>query len=232
MRALEVGTTGRTRARVRGDRPVLTATTTGAGATSAGDPWARVTSPTGPAVACDRPHVHGRGAGEYLIRVQPVVALAERLRQRLSYADALPPRTRPHLLEGRAPPPDAADYSARSGPGSSTPARWTGWRASPQARTRSFPAPGHHRDHRPPRVRGPGGTGSTRPAAAETAWPSGQRHRPQVRRGSWEAGTTMDGRSSGRGVRVGWHPRTSPWSGVRLARGPTTRRPFAAHPAR
>jgi hypothetical protein len=52
------------------------------------------------AVTFDRPYVYGHGAGEYVSRMQPVVALAERLRLRLSYVDDVDLERDPHLLDG------------------------------------------------------------------------------------------------------------------------------------
>ena len=52
------------------------------------------------AVTFDRPYVYGHGAGEYLTRMQPVVALAERLKLPLSYADDVDLERDPHLLDG------------------------------------------------------------------------------------------------------------------------------------
>ena len=52
------------------------------------------------AVTFDRPYVYGHGAGEYLSRMQPVVALAEQLGLRLSYVDDVDLERDPHLLDG------------------------------------------------------------------------------------------------------------------------------------
>jgi hypothetical protein len=52
------------------------------------------------AVTFDRPYAYGYGAGEYLSRMQPVVALAERLGLRLSYVDDVDLDRDPHLLDG------------------------------------------------------------------------------------------------------------------------------------
>jgi len=52
------------------------------------------------AVTFDRPYVYGNGASEYLTRMQPVVALAERLKLPLSYADDVDLERDPHLLDG------------------------------------------------------------------------------------------------------------------------------------
>ena len=52
------------------------------------------------AVTFDRPYAYGHGAGEFLKRMLPVVALAERLRLPLAYADDVDLERDPHLLDG------------------------------------------------------------------------------------------------------------------------------------
>ena len=52
------------------------------------------------AVTFDRPYAYGKGAGEFLNRMLPVVALAERLKLPLAYADDIDLERDPHLLDG------------------------------------------------------------------------------------------------------------------------------------
>jgi hypothetical protein len=52
------------------------------------------------AVSFDRPYVYGKGAGEYLSRMLPVVSLAEKLQLPLAYADDIDLDRNPHLLDG------------------------------------------------------------------------------------------------------------------------------------
>ncbi|RYZ31191.1 MAG: hypothetical protein EOP01_03935 [Propionibacteriaceae bacterium] len=52
------------------------------------------------AVTFDRPYAYGQGAGEFLTRMLPVVALAERLKLPLAYADDIDLERDPHLLDG------------------------------------------------------------------------------------------------------------------------------------
>jgi hypothetical protein len=52
------------------------------------------------AVSFDRPYAYGKGAGEYLSRMLPVVSLAERLQLPLAYADSIDLHRNPHLLDG------------------------------------------------------------------------------------------------------------------------------------
>ncbi|GAA3549668.1 hypothetical protein GCM10022197_00620 [Microlunatus spumicola] len=54
------------------------------------------------AVTFDRPYAYGKGAGEFLNRMLPVVALAERLRLPLAYADDIDLERDRHLLDGAA----------------------------------------------------------------------------------------------------------------------------------
>jgi hypothetical protein len=52
------------------------------------------------AVTFDRPYAYGKGAGEFLNRMLPVVALAERLKLPLAYADDIDLERDKHLLDG------------------------------------------------------------------------------------------------------------------------------------
>lgn len=52
------------------------------------------------AVTYDRPYAYGKGGGEFLNRMLPVVALAERLGLPLAYADDVDLERDPHLLDG------------------------------------------------------------------------------------------------------------------------------------
>lgn len=52
------------------------------------------------AVTFDRPYTYGKGAGEFLSRMLPVVALAEKLKLPLAYADDVDLARDPHLLDG------------------------------------------------------------------------------------------------------------------------------------
>lgn len=52
------------------------------------------------AVTFDRPYTYGKGAGEFLSRMLPVVALAERLNLPLAYVDDVDLDRDPHLLDG------------------------------------------------------------------------------------------------------------------------------------
>jgi hypothetical protein len=52
------------------------------------------------AVSYDRPYVYGKGSGEFLSRMLPVVALAERLGLPLAYADNVDLEAVPNLLDG------------------------------------------------------------------------------------------------------------------------------------
>jgi hypothetical protein len=52
------------------------------------------------AVTYDRPYAYGHGAGEFVGRMLPVVALAERLRLNLAYVDDVDLERNPHLLDG------------------------------------------------------------------------------------------------------------------------------------
>jgi hypothetical protein len=54
------------------------------------------------AVSFDRPYAEGLGAAEFLTRMLPVVALAERLKLPLAYADDVDLHRDPHLLDGAA----------------------------------------------------------------------------------------------------------------------------------
>ena len=54
------------------------------------------------AVSFDRPYAEGLGAAEFLTRMLPVVALAERLKLPLAYADDVDVHRNPHLLDGAA----------------------------------------------------------------------------------------------------------------------------------
>jgi hypothetical protein len=52
------------------------------------------------AVSFDRPYAEGLGAAEFVTRMLPVVALAERLKLPLAYADDVDLHQNPHLLDG------------------------------------------------------------------------------------------------------------------------------------
>ena len=52
------------------------------------------------AVSFDRPYAEGLGAAEFVTRMLPVVALAERLELPLAYADDVDLHENPHLLDG------------------------------------------------------------------------------------------------------------------------------------
>ena len=54
------------------------------------------------AVTFDRPYAYGKGSGEFLSRMLPVVTLAERLKLPLAYADDIDLERDPHLLDGAA----------------------------------------------------------------------------------------------------------------------------------
>jgi N,N-dimethylformamidase beta subunit-like, C-terminal len=54
------------------------------------------------AVSFDRPYAEGLGAAEFVTRMLPVVALAERLKLPLAYADDVDLHQNPHLLDGAA----------------------------------------------------------------------------------------------------------------------------------
>lgn len=54
------------------------------------------------AVSFDRPYAEGLGAAEFITRMLPVVALAERLKLPLAYADDVDLHRNPHLLDGAA----------------------------------------------------------------------------------------------------------------------------------
>jgi hypothetical protein len=54
------------------------------------------------AVSFDRPYAEGLGAAEFITRMLPVVALAERLKLPLAYADDVDLHRNPQLLEGAA----------------------------------------------------------------------------------------------------------------------------------